>query len=918
MAKYIVNWDKYAKIARKAAAEGAVLLRNENKALPIRRGEKVSVFGRIQLDYYKSGTGSGGKVHTRYVTSILDGLKNYPAIQLNENLLHIYEAWCKEHPFDLGMGWAAEPWCQEEMPLTEEMVKEAADTSNVAIIVIGRSAGEDKDNAAEEGSYLLTALEEDMIAKVCGQFDRVAIVLNVGNIIDMKWVEKYQPQAVVYTWQGGMEGGNAVADILTGAVNPSGKLTDTIAWDITDYPSTEGFGDPSEVVYKEDIYVGYRYFETFAKDKVLYPFGFGLSYTTFKIRAKLLAEKDDGMEIKVSVTNTGTLEGREVVQVYVTKPQGKLGQPVKELVGYKKTSLLAPDETEKLIIPVKKYMLASYDDSGVTGFPYAYVLEAGEYEITVGNSVRDEAAHLFFEVKETKKIVQCKQALAPVKEFDRMRSLDGKLTFEKAPLRAYDLKERMKKKRPECKAYTGDQGIRLSMVYDKQASLEDFLAQIEDKQLSYMMKGEGMCSPKVTPGTAAAYGGVTDELVTFGIPTMCCSDGPSGIRMDCGTKAFSLPNGTCLACTFDTKLNERLYRMEGLELRKNQIDSLLGPGMNIHRNPLNGRNFEYFSEDPYLTGTIGAAQLKGLHKWGVTGTIKHFATNNQEFKRRQLNAVVSERALREIYLKGFEIAVKEGKALSIMTTYGALNGIWTAGNYDLLTTILRKEWKFKGMVMTDWWADVNEEGGEQSITNLYPMVRAQNDTFMVTGNAVENEDNILEGLEQGLITRAELVRNAANICRTAMKLHSMDRFLDRVDDEEKEDIASQAKEDEMNFELEFQNMDENPNLDVANLDTSAGASALFGLETRHGAEYRLKMKMRAKGGAVAQVPVTVSLDGSILFTETLKGNEEWVEKIHEPVISFGKNHYLKLFFGEGGMEIAEITLEFVKEVEMSL
>ena len=250
--------------------------------------------------------------------------------------------------------------------------------------------------------------------------------------------------------------------------------------------------------------------------------------------------------------------------------------------------------------------------------------------------------------------------------------------------------------------YTGDKGYKLKDVADGKVSLEKFIAQLSDEDLCAMMRGEGMCSPKVTPGVAGAYGAVTDSLLGFGIPIASCSDGPSGIRMDCGTHAFSLPNGTCLACSFNEKINEELFTWEGLDLRRCRIDALLGPGMNIHRSPLNGRNFEYFSEDPFLTGKLVAAQLKGMHKYDVTGVIKHFAGNTQEFKRHTVNNVVSERALREIYLKGFEIAVREGNARAVMTTYGPVNGIWTASSYDLLTTLLRNEWGFDGIAMTDW------------------------------------------------------------------------------------------------------------------------------------------------------------------------------------------------------------------------
>ena len=375
---------------------------------------------------------------------------------------------------------------------------------------------------------------------------------------------------------------------------------------------------------------------------------------------------------------------------------------------------------------------------------------------------------------------QLEEALAPVTPFFRLKpeavcdkktaeeaddSLELEMEKEAVPLRTISLVDRIRENRPEAAACSGDKGITLGDVYDKKAELDEFLSQLTDEDLACIVRGEGMCSPKVTPGTAGAFGGVTDRLKDFGIPVGCCADGPSGIRMDCGTHAFSLPNGTCLACTFNEALVEALFEMEGLELRRNRVDLLLGPGMNIHRNPLNGRNFEYFSEDPYLTGKMAAAQLKGMGKAGTSGTIKHFAGNNQEFSRNLADSVISERALREIYLKGFEIAVKEGGAISIMSTYGPVNGLWTAGSYDLLTTILRKEWGFDGLVMTDWWAKMNDEGQDGDTRNTAAMVRGQNDVYMVVSDAASNsaQDNTLEGLADGRITRGELLRSAAAI-----------------------------------------------------------------------------------------------------------------------------------------------------------
>ena len=282
-----------------------------------------------------------------------------------------------------------------------------------------------------------------------------------------------------------------------------------------------------------------------------------------------------------------------------------------------------------------------------------------------------------------------------------------------------------------------------------------------------------MGSPRVTAGTASAFGGVADCLTDMGIPAACCSDGPSGMRLDCGTKAFSLPNGTMIASTFNAPLVEELFEYMGLEMAANKVDTLLGPGMNIHRNPLNGRNFEYFSEDPYLTGTMAAAELRGMQKSGVTGTVKHFCANNKEANRRFLDSVVSERAVREIYLKGFEIAVKDGNADSIMTTYGKLNGLWTASNFDLNTTILREEWGFDGIVMTDWWANLGRRGFKEDNKDFASMTIAQNDLYMVCADGGNNDDNTLAALESGELNRGEIQRNAANICHFLLHTNAM-------------------------------------------------------------------------------------------------------------------------------------------------
>ena len=908
---YKIDWNEYAALARQAVAEGCVLLKNDDKALPIRKGERVSVFGRIQFDYYKSGTGSGGAVNTRYVTNILDALKENKDISVNEELEQTYRDWLKDHPFEKGMGWAQEPWCQEEMPVTKELAEQAAAKSDIAVVIIGRTAGEDKDNSAAEGSYLLTAAEHQMLKEVCGAFKRVAVLLNVGNIMDMKWVKEYDPAAVLYVWQGGQEGGAGAADILTGIVTPCGKLSDTIALDISDYPSTEGFGDPTRVIYKEDIYVGYRYFETFAKGCVLYPFGYGLSYTTFTRTVESFDFDGETVTEKVTVKNTGDVQGKEVVTVFVEAPQGKLGKAVRSLAAFAKTETLQPGESETLTLTFPIANLASYDDSGVTGHRFCYVLESGAYNVYTGGCVRGAKLSGSFEVKEDTVTRTCVQACAPVTKFDRMVNHNNTIAFEPAPQREYDMAARSAAALKPAKPYTGDKGIKLGDVFDGKAELEDFVAQLSDEDLICLMRGEGMNSPKVTAGTAGAFGGVTENLVNFGIPTACCADGPSGIRMDCGTVAFSLPNGTLLACTFNEKLNEELFAMQGKEQRKNHVDTLLGPGLNIHRSPLNGRNFEYFSEDPLLTGKLAAAQLRGMRRFGVTGTIKHFACNNQEFKRTEIDSVLSERALREIYLRAFETAVKEGGAYSVMSTYGGLNGIWTASNFDLLTTILRDEWGFTGTVMTDWWAKGNDREGEEATReNVAAQVRAQNDLNMVNADAASNSqhDNLDDALADGRLTRDALVRSAMNICRTVMNSPVMERSLGRMSDEEREAAeAEKTSEDYVDFNGEYQFIDDEAPLDISAVNTEKGASTVFGIRYKKNGLYKFVMRVKANANEVAQIPMSIFIDGNLRSMVMINGtNGEVVTAEQDIGVLFGGTNYLKLYFGQTGMEIEEI------------
>ncbi|SFB51345.1 beta-glucosidase [Cohnella sp. OV330] len=921
-----VPLEGFAAFSRTVAAEGAVLLKNEGEALPLRQGDHVSVFGRIQVNYYRSGTGSGGSVHVAYTTNLLDGLRGKENVSVNEALAAVYERWIEQNPFDNGGGgWAAEPWHQREMPLTDELVAEARRVSNKAIIVIGRTAGEDQDNADKPGSYLLTDEERAMLRQVTARFEQTIVVLNVSNIVDMSWLDDeayvHPIAGVVYAWHGGMEGGNAIADVLAGDATPSGKLTDTIAYALADYPSTLNYGNELANLYQEDIYVGYRYFETFCPDRVQFEFGYGLSYTTFGLAAEdarlIEAEGEAVIAVDVVVTNAGALyAGKEVVQLYFEAPQGVLGRPARALAAFAKTDLLQPGESQRLTVRFPVRAMAAYDDAGATGHASAYVLEAGTYRFYAGTSVKKAAAIRFegqdgYNIEALRVVQQLEEAMALTASLSRMkpgaRRADGayELVYEDAPQRKISLADRIESRLPQALAQTGDRGYKLRDVRDGKVGLEAFVAQLGDEDLAALVRGEGMSSPLVTPGTASAFGGVTDSLLGYGIPVACTSDGPSGIRMDSGHKATQVSIGTLLAATWNAALVEELYVLEGQELVRNEIDTLLGPGLNIRRSPLNGRNFEYFSEDPLVSGAFAAACVRGIMKGGSNATLKHFACNNQEKHRSKVDAVVSERALREIYLKGFEIAVREGGAKSVMTSYNPINGHWAASNYDLNTTILRGEWGFKGIVMTDWWAVMNDaaNGGapDRKYTNW--MVRAQNDLYMVVSNygAETNAygDNTIASLEDGTLTRGELQRSASNILGFILRAPVGAR--DKATQETVE--AFQA----LTAPAAEQAQSAQPVADGARIVPHA-AGATF-LRVEHAGVYRLFANAMSAESELAQSASNLTLNGKPLATVQTNGTGgAWtLHKLAKVELAAGL-HELRLEVVKPGLELGWIEL----------
>ena len=764
-------------LIRKSAAEGIVLLKNNN-ALPYSLDTKISVFGRCQLDYFYVGYGSGGDVNAPYFVNIVDGIKNAGG-KLNEWLLEYYKNYCKENPAPHGF-WGHWPMNFEEPSLDDETVKKASEESDAALIVIGRAAGEDRENTLTKGSYYLTDEERRLIDQVCKNFSNVTVLLDCGNVMDMSWILDYNDRlrGIVYAWQGGMESGNAVADVLYGKVNPSGKLTDTIAVKYEDYPSAKHFGGKLFNTYVEDIFVGYRYFETFAKEKALFPFGFGLSYTNFDIEVLDFIEEKDKINIEIEVTNIGKVSGKEVVELYARCPQGKLSKPLMSLVAFDKTEELNPNESEKLTLSVPIYNLASFDDTGVTGHKYSYILEKGEYKFFIGENVRDVDEIGSIKYKEDKVLETLKAVCAPKEYIDRIVALEvnGSFIPKKVALKPEKpyLRERILKNLPKEQGHIVH-NFNFSQVRNGEISVEKFVSSLTNQELEALSRGEGgMDSSYGVAGNAGAFGGIIPKLNEKGVPAIITTDGPAGIRIRKYTSL--IPCGTALASTFNTKLVEELATEMGKELRNAGSNVLLAPGMNIHRNVLCGRNFEYFSEDPLLTGKMASAYVKGIQSSGGSACPKHFACNNQEADRTINDSIVSQRALREIYLKGFEICVKEAKPLNIMTSYNKINGVWSHYNYDLVTTVLRNEWGFDGSVMTDWWMKHSQSHEFPNLRDNAYRVRSQVDVYMPgsfkkTEKKYKTDNSLLEtiGLKNG-ITRGELERSAINVLNMILKL----------------------------------------------------------------------------------------------------------------------------------------------------
>ncbi len=766
--RYVTAGPEHIALSARAAAEGMVLLKNEGNVLPLDASVPIAPLGRGVYDTVKGGGGSGD-VYCPYVTTLADGIEKCGG-SLVPGLAEYYRKNVEEQ-YALG----AQPGMTVEPAVPLVLMEKARKETDTAVIAFSRFSGEGwerKDGVWEspeynpwghetalpvlaeriypEGDFYLTKMERALVEAAVRIFPKVIAVIGSGGIIDLSWAKNDDRiGGLLWMGQAGMEGGTAAARILFGQAEPSGRLPDTFAARLEDYPSTAGFhASPWYVEYTEDIYVGYRYFETFpeAREKVVYPFGYGLSYTTFERKPVSAALCDDTVTVTVRVTNTGARPGREVAALYYEAPQGKLGRPARELGAFAKTKRLLPGESEDLVLSVTKKQMAAFDDLGKVQ-ACAFVLEAGEYKFYLGGDVRGAVLLSFTATLEADEVIeQLSDALCPNALAERLTA-DG--TMESLPTgETPDLDESVIKKMepgteealfPGRRARSGyllmtpyKEGAHpLIDVVNGEITMDEFMDQLSDDDLIALVGG----APNTGVANVCGFGGL-DE---YGVPAMMTSDGPAGVRIneDCGIATTAWPTATLLASTWDTDLLREVGCAAAEELKENNLQIWLAPAMNIHRNPLCGRNFEYFSEDPLLTGRMAAAEVRGIQSLGVSACIKHFAANNKETNRKHSDSRVSMRALREIYLKGFEITVKEGKPLTIMSAYNAINGHRCSESRDLLTKILREEWGYDGLVTTDWWTR-----GEH-----YKEILAGNDIKMACGFP----ERVREAMDKGAI-----------------------------------------------------------------------------------------------------------------------------------------------------------------------
>lgn len=790
------------KIARRAAAEGMVLLKNERQLLPLKEGTKVALYGVGASRTIKGGTGSGD-VNERETVSIYQGMKNAGFEITTEDWIKAYDeqyqaaryAWRDEIEEkaskleDQVSGffnvYSTTPF---RMPAGASITQTDAE---VAIYILSRVAGEGADRFDAEGDYYLTKEEKQQLSDICSMYKHVIVAVNTGGLADLSFMDEYSNiEALLQIVQPGMEAGNAFADIISGKVTPSGKMTDTWAYKYEDYPNSKTFshnnGNVDKEYYTEGLYVGYRYFDSF-DIPVRYGFGYGLSYTTFETKVLATELKENKkIVVETEVTNTGdTYSGKEVVELYATCPAGKLEKEYRRLVAFAKTGLLAPGQSEKLTLEIGLDKLTSYSEKEA-----AWILESGSYVIWAGNSLEASAPCAVLNLD--KEVVLTKtQNICPLKdELEELKQSSEKMNQKLEAL----LKAAEEEKVPIMELKAADVETRVveyrsnaECVPEEARKFVDTLSTEKLVALASGDPGKGQGSNLGSAGISVpgSAGETNNCALEDGVPGIVLADGPAGLRLmkhynvhegkivnkpfkfslegglfcegepaDPGETYYqyctAIPVGTLLAQTWDTTLIEEVGEMIGGEMLEFSVTLWLAPGMNIHRNPLCGRNFEYYSEDPLLAGRMAGAMTNGIQNVpGCGTTIKHFACNNQEDNRMGSDSILSERTLREIYLKGFEIAITESQPMSIMTSYNLINGVHAANCEDTCTKAARCEWGFQGVIMTDW--TTTEYGPDCTASGC---MRAGND--LVMPGAFSDRDNLNQELVDGTLSMEDL------------------------------------------------------------------------------------------------------------------------------------------------------------------
>lgn len=783
---------KAVRIAKQIQAEGTVLIENKDSLLPL-ENKKVSVFG-IKSYTPNLGGGGSGSIETGEAIDLFTGLTD-AGIEYNSAVYDVYKNYIAEKTsssvdnplFSMIAGLLGSS--VDELPvenIDQSVFDSAKYFSDTAIITFGKAGSEMSDLSADD--IRLSNEEKALLDKVCAEFKNVIVIFNSSNIYEMDWINDYESiKAVLLTWLPGEVGLDSVAKIISGDVNPSGKLPDSIAYKIDDYPTTPNFGSfkysnalvKSFVNYAEDIYLGYRYFETFAPEKVMYPFGYGLSYTTFDWETVGYSDSGDSITVKVKVTNTGDTAGKDVVEVYFSAPytKGGIEKSAVELAGYAKTGELAPGKSETVTVTFDKRDMASYSEKA-----QAYILEKGSYEIKIGTSCRD-----FTDVR-TCKVASTKTYKTDDKTGKEIKNLFGEIrgdfpllsragdeTMPLAPTNYVAPEEVLncdvrpdpiEGEVPKTGVKYESGVIKLADVYADESLWDAYLDQFTLQEMIDIICGSGY---------------KTVGLDRLGLPSTVDNDGPGAVKGKGGLVykdvGLGFPAETVIAATWNDKLTEEYGEIMGQQAVELGVHVWYAPGCNLHRHPCGGRNFEYFSEDPLLSGKMAAAVIRGVQSKGIIPTVKHFVCDEQETNKLSYGIFtwLSEQALRELYLRPFEIAVKEGGAKGIMTAYNRIGAHWCSGYTTLVQDLLCTEWGYDGFIVTDAYINFTGSGYMDPVLAIYAGNNALLTSLWYIAEKVQFQVNIKKTYENDPVGFGRALRNSVyGLCRMVMQTAAFD------------------------------------------------------------------------------------------------------------------------------------------------